>query len=144
MDVGGVGTTNPYSTAQVSQFKKTRKDFQGLGEALASGDVSSAQSALAVFLKDVQSSSSSSNGPFAANSQASKDYQTLQSAIQSGDMQGAQSAYSSLMQDLQSVHPHRHHHHHPGSGPAQTSSTTIPSPSTTQPTSAASSIDTLV
>jgi len=143
MNVSGVGTTSPYTAAQASQVKQTRKDFQGLGDALSSGDLSSAQSALAGLVKDVQTSGSTS-GQFGSNSQANKDFQSLQSALQSGDLQGAQSAYSSLQKDLRSVHHHGHHHHHGAQGSGAGNSAAIPAPDTTIPASASSSIDTLV
>lgn len=102
------------ATGQISQ------DFQALGSALQSGNLSHAQSALATFEQDLQASSQAAAGqPFGKNSQANADFQKLTSAVNSGNLTSAQPAYSSLQSDLKgtqaSFHGHHHHHHH-GSG----------------------------
>jgi len=145
MTISGVGSANPYSATQMTKFQQSRTDFQALGSALASGDLSSAQSALSAFLKDVQNGSSDS-GPFASDSQAGKDLQALQSALQSGDVKGAQSAFSTLQKDLQSMRPHGHHHNPSGSGSdtAQPSTASASTPDITATNSASSAINMLL
>lgn len=125
--ISGVSSTaNPYSTRPQNGSSQAAQAFQAIGSALQSGNLSTAQSALATFQQDLASSSSASasspsNQPFGSNSQANTSFQSLVSALQAGNLSGAQSAYSSVQDGLksstQSAHAHRGHHHH-GSGNA--------------------------
>ncbi|HTI98832.1 MAG TPA: hypothetical protein VL527_08000, partial [Dongiaceae bacterium] len=91
-----------------NDFAKRFQDFKALGTALQSGDLSSAQSALANLQQTVSGNSSTSttsaSQPFGKNSQANSDFQTLTSALQSGDLSGAQQAFTSLQSDLKAAH----------------------------------------
>jgi DNA-binding FadR family transcriptional regulator len=136
-------STNPYQTSQ-SNFAQFMQDFKAIGSALQSGNLSSAQSALAAFQKDLQgnsqsSTSSTTNQPFGKNSQANTDYQSLVTALQSGDTAGAQKAFTSLQSDLKTGHKGHHHHH----GSSTTTDTVSPSTSSTDATtdSALTSLD---
>jgi hypothetical protein len=129
-------TPNPPQTANQSGFAQIAKSFQAIGSALQSGDVSSAQSALAAFQQALQGNSQSNpqtatNQPFGKNSQANTDYQNLTSALQSGNLANAQKAYASLQNDLQSAQSTKsahkgHHHHRSSSATSSTSSSTTP------------------
>jgi DNA-binding FadR family transcriptional regulator len=127
-------TTNPYPSASQSGFGQLVQDFKSLGSALQSGDLSTAQSALAAVQQALQGNSqASSSQPFGKNSQANTDYQTLASALQSGDLAGAQKAFASLQTDLKAAHK-GHHHHSPGTttssaptSPAATTSSKVDS-----------------
>lgn len=135
-------TTNPYAYQTTSQnsFSQIAQDFQAVGSALQSGDLSAAQSALTTFQQALQGSSSQSSNtnsqPFGKNSSANTDFQNLTSALQSGNLSGAQKAFASLQTDLksaQSAHKGHHHHHHGASeaSSAESSSSTPASSATT-------------
>jgi hypothetical protein len=95
-------TIDPYQATNQSAFVQFVNDFNAIGNALQSGNLSSAQSALAAFQQDLPGSSQSpSKQPFGNNSQANTDYQGLTSALQSGDLSGAQKAFTNLQNDLE-------------------------------------------
>ena len=108
-------TTNPYLSTNQNDLSQSIKDFQAIGSALQSGNLTNAQSALSAFQQDLQGSSqSSSSQPFGTNTKANSDFQTLVSSLQSGNLSNAQQAFSSLQTDLkssQSAHKGHHHHH---------------------------------
>jgi hypothetical protein len=115
--------TNPYQTTNQNGFGQIFKDFKAVGSALQTGDLSTAQSALATFQQDLQGNSqTSANQPFGKNSQANSDYQSLASALNSGDLAAAQKAFASLQTDLKAAH-RGHHHHHSSSATAPTTPT---------------------
>ena len=105
---------NPYltglSTALQAGIGQSIKDFQSIGAALQSGNLTSAQTALAAIQKDfqavTQSAATTSSGtaaatqPFGTNTQANTDFQTLTNSLKSGDLTGAQKAFASLQTDL--------------------------------------------
>ena len=126
--------TNPYQPANQNGFAQTFSDFKAIGSALQSGDLSTAQSALAAFQQNEPAGSqSATTQPFGKNSQANTDYQTLTAALQSGDLTGAQKAFSSIQTDLksaQAAHKGHGHHHHHGAPPATAAAT----PATSSPT----------
>lgn len=121
--------TNPYQPFNQSGFGQFGQDFQAIGSALQSGNLTQAQTALATFQQELQgnsqssSSSSSSSQPFGSNSQANSDYQTLVSSLQSGNLSNAQKAFSSLQTDLKTSHKGGHHHHESSSTSSSTAST---------------------
>ena len=120
-------TTNPYQATNLNAFTQFVNDFNAIGSALQSGNLSDAQSALATFQQDLPGNSqTSTNPPFGNNSQANTDYQSLVSALKSGNLSDAQKAYASLQNDLQGAEAgktHRHHHHHNGSSDSDTTQT---------------------
>jgi len=119
-------TTNLYQPTNQNGFGQFVQDFQAIGSALQSGDLSTAQSALATFQQDLQGNSQTSSiQPFGKNSQANSDYQNLVSALQSGNLSNAQQAFASLQTDLKSAHKGHHHHH---SSNTASSSTTASNP----------------
>jgi hypothetical protein len=122
-------TTNLYQPANQNGFGQFVQDFQAIGSALQSGDLSTAQSALATFQQDLQGNSqTSSSQPFGKNSQANSDYQNLVSALQSGNLSNAQQAFASLQTDLKAAHK-GHHHHHSSSATASTTTASNPAAS---------------
>jgi len=93
---------------------KRMQDFNGLADALQSGDISNAQDAFTTLQKDLQAGQP--NGKTSPlldpNTPVGKDFQAIQDALKSGDIKAAQDAFSSLRQDIRSVrHAHGHHHH---------------------------------
>ncbi|HSY18918.1 MAG TPA: hypothetical protein VK815_11310 [Candidatus Acidoferrales bacterium] len=132
--------TNPYQITTQNTFAQSVNDFKAIGSALQSGDLSSAQSALAAFQQNQPAAAQSANSqPFGKNNQANTDYQTLTTALQSGDLAGAQKAFSSIQSDLKSAQAahkgHGHHHHHEASS-ATTATTAATSSTSTTPGSA--------
>jgi hypothetical protein len=137
--------TNPFQTVNQNSVNQFVTDFNAIGSALQSGDISSAQSALATFQQDLPANSlTSANQPFGSNAKANTDYQSLVSALKSGDVSNAQKAFTNLQTDLKATHKGHHHHHH-GSG---VTADTIPPSATTsssaakRPTSSANTIAT--
>jgi hypothetical protein len=108
-------TTDPYPANAFGKFQQQMQDFKGLGGALRSGDISSAQSAFATLQKDLQSAQP--NGKTSPlldeNSTVGKDFKALEDALQSGDVKTAQDAFATLKKDIRSAKKaHGHHHHH--------------------------------
>jgi hypothetical protein len=123
-------TASPYQTTSQNGPGQLIQDFNAIGSALQSGDLSSAQSALTTFQQNLQGDSqTSSTGPFGQNSQANTDYQNLTTALKSGDLSGAQKAFASLKQDVSGAgaKAHRGHHHHRSGGASETASTDLAS-----------------
>jgi hypothetical protein len=119
--------TSPYQTTNQTGPSQLIQDFNAVGSALQSGDLSSAQSALATLQQNLPTTSqTSATQPFGNNGQANTDYQSLTTALQTGNLSGAQKAYASLQKDLQGAgKTHRHHHHHSsGSSDGTTTATT--------------------
>src|SRR5580658_7786586 len=97
-------TNNPYQTTGQNGLAQTGQDFNSIGSALQSGNVSAAQSALTAFQQDLQGNpQTSASQPFGNNSQANTDYQSLVSSLQSGNLPSAQKAFASLQTDLQAT-----------------------------------------
>ncbi len=86
------------------------EQFNALGSALQSGNITNAQHAFAAFQQEVQKASQVAGigGLFAPGSQPSRDLQRLNSALNSADLAGAKTAFASLKQDIQSAGPAAH------------------------------------
>jgi hypothetical protein len=112
----GSSATNTSSTSTGSNT--LQNDFLALGQALQSGDLSTAQSAFAQLQSDFQASRPSGGaapvqGPVQGDDQyvasqgqnpveqALQDYTQLASDLQSGNLNGAQSDYTNLQQLVQ-------------------------------------------
>jgi hypothetical protein len=150
--IAGVASmANPYQSTDQSGFGQIVHDFNSICNALQSGNVSAAQSALSAFQQDLQGNSqTSASQPFGSNSQANTDFQSLVSSLQKGDLSSAQKAFASLQTDLQSAQTspkkgHGGHHHHGGGGGSaaalinsltSSSSTTSTASTTTNPLAA--------
>jgi hypothetical protein len=81
------------SSLQASQtdfFARLKQDFDSLGSALKSSDLSKAKEAFAQLQKDVPSQSGKSNTPL------SSDMKSLGNALESGDLKAAQMAYENI------------------------------------------------
>jgi ribosomal protein S20 len=143
--ISGVSpVTNPYQTNDQAGYGQMVQNFNAIGSALQSGDLTTAQSALTAFQQALPGSSSTSTSqPFGKNSQANTDYQSLTSSLKSGDLASAQKAFTSLQKDLkpaqttQAAHK-GHHHHHSSSATAATPAATTASPTVSSSTSSTS------
>jgi hypothetical protein len=93
------------NVSAVSPMAKRHEDFNTLQTALQSGNISSAQSAFAAFLQDVQKTAQTTGpaGLFGPGTQASRDLQALGSALKSANLVGAQKAFATLQQDIQTA-----------------------------------------
>ncbi len=142
--ISSISSSNPaYQNYNAGNVQQTTQDFEAIGNALQSGNVSGAQSALTTFqqaLAGSNNSQSSSTQPFGKNSQANTDYQNLVSALQSGNLTSAQQAYTGLQKDLKPVHKGHHHHH--GSSAISGSTATTSTTSSNPPNSSNSSLTT--
>ncbi|HTB84291.1 MAG TPA: hypothetical protein VK742_11605 [Candidatus Sulfotelmatobacter sp.] len=125
--ISSVSSSSPaYQNYNAGNVQQTVQDFQAIGNALQSSDVSSAQSALTTFQQALATNTNSQSAtiqPFGKNSQANTDFQSLVSSLQSGNLNNAQQAYTSLQKDLKPAHQ-GHHHHHGSSVTSGTISTT--------------------
>jgi hypothetical protein len=81
---------------QIQQYFQTRQsDQQQLGQALASGNLSGAQTAFNNIATLGQSGPFASGDPYLVN-QREQDFTAIGQALQSGDLAGAQQAFSTL------------------------------------------------
>jgi hypothetical protein len=97
------------SSAQTN-YQNFQNEFQQLGQALSSGNLSAAQADFAALQPQGASSTQNSTSPLAT---AMKQ---LATDLQSGNLTSAQQDYSTVKQDLQQTSgEHFHHHHHGGS-----------------------------
>ena len=130
MSISGVSASfdnsqNYWSQSLSGVGKQCKQDFQALGQALQSGNLSGAQQAFAglqQLLPNVSSSDSQKQTlpPLMGAGSIGTDLSALTQAIQSGNQADAQTDLAKLTQDLQSVGGKgRHHHHHHASATAQ-------------------------
>jgi len=109
--------TDPYQTYQTTNgqnnFAQFRKDFQAIGSALQSGDLTGAEKAFTDLQQLMPNSSTSNQTQNAQQNPFATDMNALSSALSgTGNLNDAQAAYAKLQQDMQSVQGHHHHHHH--------------------------------
>lgn len=111
----------PQSQAQTSQSSKQQfqQEFQQLGQALQSGNLSSAQADFTTLQQQFGSSTSSTQSTSTTSASSSQSSSTftqelnqLAQALQSGNLTAAQQDYSAVQQDAQNQTQKAHHHHH--------------------------------
>jgi len=120
MSISGIlgSSSNQY---QLSSSNLFQQDLQQLGQALQSGNLSSAQSEFATlqaaFSQPATTSSTTSNSSATSNP-ITQAFNQLGSDLQSGNLSAAQKDYSTVQQDLQNnlSTSHFHHHHHSSGG----------------------------
>jgi hypothetical protein len=125
MSIAGILSSTLFSSnsqAITSPQQQFQKEFQQLGQAVQSGNLSAAQSDFATLQQNSPSASAtastSSSNPIAqAFTQLGKD-------LQSGNISAAQQDFTNIQQDSQSqsTQAHGHHHHHHGGGGGGSSS----------------------
>lgn len=116
MSVSAISSNvNVYQTTAQNRVQERRADFQQLGQALQSGDLTGAQQAFAAFQQTRSSSAAQgqSSPPSGQNNPLATDLSALGQALQSSDLSSAQKAFATLQQDMQA---HQAHHHHHGAG----------------------------
>ena len=123
MDVSSIAGSAGVSQAQSvwqSRRQQFEQNFEALGAALQSGNLTDAQQSFQALLQGLSApttsaSSMSSNGTPA--SAVAQDLAALSTALDAGKLTDAQQAYQALITDLQKLQQaqgphHRHHHHH--------------------------------
>jgi len=108
MNITATTGSNPVLKNFSDSLRQRFQDFKALGTAIESGDLTSAQTALAAVQKDIQ------NDPRIAKSaksdQITKDLAALGDAIKSGDTTATKQAFATLTQDLKGLRHGRHAH----------------------------------
>lgn len=121
MSVSGIFSSigNNQVGSSANSYQLQNSQFQELGQDLASGNLSAAQSDFATlqqaFAQPATVSSSSTSNP------VTQAFQQLSTDLKSGNLSAAQKDYATIQQDLQSSFRHLHNHHLPriGTGPGQ-------------------------
>jgi len=120
MSIAGI-YSNSYNNQLRPQYQLTTSEFQQLGQDLASGNLSSAQSdfgTLQQIFGQTAAGSTSSTSATSASNPLAQAFQQLSSDLKSGNLTAAQKDYSTIQQDLRSEFTNRlhHSHHHSGGG----------------------------
>jgi outer membrane protein assembly factor BamD (BamD/ComL family) len=114
-----------------SNFQQIKTEFQQLGQALQSGNLTQAQSdftTLSQNLSGASQTSAASTSTATGNNAVAQAFAQLGQDLQSGNLQGAQQDFASLQQDVQQnssqqvAGHHGHHHHHAESSQSASSS----------------------
>ncbi len=120
MSVSGIFSSSFGNNQVSSQYQLTNSQFQQLGQDLASGNLSSAQSDFAIlqqsFMQPASTASTSSTSASSTSNPLAQAFQQLSSDLQSGNLTAAQKDYSTIQQDMTSKFSGHMHHHHIGSG----------------------------
>jgi outer membrane protein assembly factor BamD (BamD/ComL family) len=130
MSIAGIASSSIFqllsSQSTQSPYQNFKQEFQQLGQALQSGNLTQAQSDFAALQPSSGQSTATSTQTNA--SPIATAFQQLSQDLQSGNLTAAQQDYSTIQQDFQqqaasgaSGHAHHHHHH---SGGSQDSSST--------------------
>lgn len=89
--ISGLGTNQLNGNSMMAQFKK---NFDDLGSALQSGNVTDAKKALTQLQQNAPPQGKDSNNPM------SSDLQTLSKAIENGDLSTAQQTYAKIQSNI--------------------------------------------
>ncbi len=120
MSVSGIFSSSLSNNQVSSQYQLTNSEFQQLGQDLATGNLSSAQSDFAVlqqaFMQPAATASTSPASAASTSNPLAQAFQQLSSDLKTGDLTAAQKDYSTIQQDMQSRFTGHLHHHHVGSG----------------------------
>jgi hypothetical protein len=133
------GTSLLTTGASTAGFRQ--RDLQALGQALNSGDLAAAKTALTTFQQNLQNQASSVLNNLNSNSPASRDIQSIQTALKTGDLPGAKSAFSQLRSDLRSAPSAHHGRHHTQAQPASDPNAIAGATSTNPASSSSNSTD---
>jgi outer membrane protein assembly factor BamD (BamD/ComL family) len=118
MSIAGILSSSLFSSNSqaISPQQQFQKEFQQLGQALQSGNLSAAQADFASLQQNSPSSSPTTSASTA--SPIAQAFSQLGKDLQSGNLPAAQQDFSNIRQDTQSqsTQAHHHHHHHGGGG----------------------------
>jgi hypothetical protein len=118
MSIAGILSSslfNSNSQAVTSSRQSFQKEFQQLGEALQSGNLSAAQADFATS----QTNSPSAKATASASGLITQAFSQLGKDLKSGNLSAAQQDFSKIQTDPRSQDtqaPHHHHHHFGGGG----------------------------
>jgi len=118
MSVSGISSVN-YNPYQIGSASTLQQQFQQLGQALQSGNLSAAQSDFATLQAAVSQPSATTSATSSAPNTIGQAFNQLAADLQSGNLSAAQKDYSTVQQDLQNSQGtiagrHFSHHHHGG------------------------------
>jgi outer membrane protein assembly factor BamD (BamD/ComL family) len=115
----GAAQNTPSAQPNPSAFQQIKTEFEQLGQALQSGNLTQAQSDFATLSQNISAAtqSSATTTPATNASPAAQAFAQLGQDLQSGNLQGAQQDFTNLQQDVQQsssqqVGGHHGHHHH--------------------------------
>jgi hypothetical protein len=96
---------NPYLMNSTQPApNQTLQDFQAIGNALLSGNLASAQTALSTFQQHFAAAGAQAPVlPFGNNDVANGHYQNLITALRSANLTGAQTAFAALQTDMKGI-----------------------------------------
>ncbi len=103
MSVGSISAAGLGQDVYAASSSPQQQALQTLQNSLATGNLTTAQSAFQALQAVLQNSATASGTSLANNSQLSNDLTALGSAIGSGDLQTAQSAFASVLGDLKTT-----------------------------------------
>jgi len=103
--VSGIGASDSSLVNWQDKIMQFQTNFDNLGSALQSGDLTAAQQAFSALLQGMPSNNNSQDT-------IQSDFDALGKALDSGDINAAKTAFSKLEQDMQTLKMSRHHHHH--------------------------------
>jgi len=91
MAISGISSnSNAYQTSRTNPFAKVKEDFENIGKALQSGDISAAKTAYSQLQKDAPAKVANTSDPL------STDITNLSKALDSSDLKAAQKAYANI------------------------------------------------
>lgn len=131
MSIAGILTSSLFgastpstSNTQPTTAQKLKQEFQQLGQDLAAGNISAAQSDLATLQQNAPANSAIAGGQ--SGNPISQTFKQLSTDLQSGNLSAAQSDFSTIQQDFQSqaTQGSGGGHHHRFSGVAGSSTAT--------------------
>ena len=110
--VSGISSNSSrYQVNWQNSVNQWQQDFDNLGSALQSGNLSQAQTAYSALVQNTPSNSQAQNSQQSGTSSIGADFIALGQALQSGNLTETQTAYAQLQQDIQVAHGYHHHHH---------------------------------
>jgi outer membrane protein assembly factor BamD (BamD/ComL family) len=139
----GAAQNTPSAQPNPSAFQLIKTEFEQLGQALQSGNLSQAQSDYATLSQNISAANQSSGvtTPATNSSPTAQAFAQLGQDLQSGNLQGAQQDFTNLQQDVQQSSSQQagghHGHHHHRSESSQSSSSSSSSSQQTNPISQA-------
>lgn len=110
MSISGITNTMP------SMFQELQSEFQQLGTALNSGNLSAAQSDFATLQQDLPQDPNTTTSQSQSNNPIAQAFNQLSQDLQSGNLSAAQQDYSTIQQDFQDKSSQMTHHHHHSRG----------------------------
>ena len=140
MSVSSISSNISQYQANVQNiYQREQQNISNLGNALQSGNLSSAQQAFSAFeqiLNSGQTGNQAQNTPLTpvttSNNPVSADLTVLGNALQSQNTTSAQTAFNQVLQDLEGTqntlkgHHHNHHHYNNVISQIQTSNVSNP------------------